>query len=399
MVKNKDVDFSKKAELLATSKKSDAIKIDHLAFSFPLHSLKGCINAGSTKLSRKIKTGTKKEFFTGKEVSIYKSIKQGSIFPDAPKPKSFQSGEFEEFEKYKLEVHKQLAEYYEKTLKIFVEHVFGFEVSPMRGRGLHGYKDSMTLRTTNGVDVGFIGIGGQRDTIYFQISGTGCKYLFSRMSTFVLHHWLVKVLGISKLSRLDLAFDCYDNNFNCTYATTAYKDGAFSSGLGGRPPEFGLHHKFTFSKNMEPDFTVEMVSIGKRTSPVYWRIYNKKLEQGIKDAELTWHRNEVELKKWDADSLLNVGQVFAGLCPFSASMDLNKGIKTKCMTIAKEACLDLAARAKHVRHSAGKALGDILEIFEGDIAKTLGVILPNDTGGKYGIPPTYQKLINQVIEV
>jgi len=44
-------------------------------------------------------------------------------------------------------------------------------------------------------------------------------------------------------------------------------------------------------------------------------------------------------------------------------------------------------------------LGDILETFEGDIERTLSVILPEETGGKFGLPPTYKQLINTVTNV
>jgi len=100
----------------------------------------------------------------------------------------------------------------------------------MRGRGLHGYKDSMTI-LANGIEVGYVGIGGQRDTVYFQISGQGCKYLFTYTTPFVIHHWLAKVFSCTRLSRIDLAFDDYDNNFNCDYAEKAYRDGCSPSCL------------------------------------------------------------------------------------------------------------------------------------------------------------------------
>ena len=376
MVKRKDTQFTDKADLLIAADKSEAIKIDHLAFSFPLANLRHCRRAG----------------FAGK------TTRTQNFFPEVPQPKSFISGDIEEYERYKEQVRKQLAEYYSDVLKRFTDQVLGFELSPMRGRGLHGYKDSMTIKA-NGIEVGYVGIGGQRDTVYFQISGTGCKYLFAHISAFALHHWLSKVLTVTKLSRIDLAYDDFDSNFDCAFASKAYKDGFFSSGQGGRPPVFGVHHKFRYDANGAVIFDAEMISVGQRTSNVYWRVYNKKLEQGIENDDLSWYRNEVELKKWDVDVLLNPAAAFAGLCPFAAQLDLDKGVKTRAMTKAKEACLELASRARHVRRSAGKALHDILEIFQGDIQKTIGVILPEEKATTLGIPPTYQKLIDQVIEV
>lgn len=365
-----------KEKLKTESEKFDAIKIDHLAFAFPISELRQCRKSGQ----------------------VGKTFRTQVQYPNLPEFKACHSIDLEELEKHKNQTTEQLKDFYEQTLKVWVNDVLGFEMSPMRGRGLHGYKDSMTLRA-NGVDVGFIGLGGQRDTIYFQISGTGCKSLFHHTTPFIIHHWLSKVFTVTKLSRIDLAFDDFDNNFNCNYAESSYKDGWFRTSNRGQSPSINPNHKYTYDENLNKVYSQEMICVGSRTSLIYWRIYNKKLEQGIKQDDLTWYRSEAELKKWSVDCLLNLAATFAGLCPFSASINLEKGIKTKSMSKTKEVCLDIAARVRHVRRSAGKALGDILEVLEGDIQQTMGLILPDDTGGKLGIPPTYKHLINQVIEV
>ncbi len=365
-----------KEQLKIESAKFDAIKIDHIAFAFPIAELRQCRKSG--QMGKTFRTQTK--------------------YPTLPEFKTCHSTDLDELEKHKNETTEKLKDFYERTLKTWVNEVLGFEMSPMRGRGLHGYKDSMTLRA-HGADVGFIGLGGQRDTIYFQISGTGCKSLFEHTNPFILHHWLSKVFTITKLSRIDLAFDDFDNNFNCDYAEQAHKDDWFRTSNRGMSPEVNPNHKYSYDKNMNKVFSQEMVCVGSRRSIIYWRIYDKKLEQGIKQDDFTWYRSEAELKKWSVDCLLNVAATFAGLCPFAGSINLEKGIRTKSMSKAKEVCLDIAARVRHVRRSAGKALGDILEILEGDIQQTIGLILPEDTGGKLGIPPTYKHLINHVIEV
>ena len=395
--KNKDI-YSNKADELIAHKKSNNIKIDFLAFTFPISALRHCRKAGSANTATKIITGTKKSFFSDKEVTQTKLAKSYGIWPHPPVIKSVQTVGIDDYEKHKEEVDKKMLDFYEQTLKVWTGEVLGFDISPMRGKGFQGYKDSATLRFL-GKDVGYVAIGGQRNTIHFQISGTGCKALFEHTTPFVIHHWLHKVFSITKLSRIDLAYDDYDNNFNCDYAEKAYVDGFFRTSNRGPSPEAEPKNKYKYDSNLNKVFSQEMFCIGSRTSVVYWRIYNKKLEQGIKQDDLTWYRSEAELKKWDIDSLLNPAATFAGICPFAASIDLDKGIKTKAMSKAKEVCLDVAARVRHVRRSAGKALGDILEIFHGDIEHTMGLILPEDTGGKFGIPPTYQKLINTVIEV
>ena len=357
--------------------KKDAVIVDHLAFSFALSSLRHCHKAG----------------FAGT------TSKKQNIFPLPPEIKNLEGKTVEEIEIHRLQTSELLSDFYVRSLKVFVEHVLGFYVSIPRGKGFHGYTDSLTMRTETGVEVGFIGIGGQNDTAYIQISGTGCKYLFSQTTPFVLHHWLNKVLSISFLSRIDLAKDDYDNVFNCDYAETAYQDGIFRTGKGGRMPVIKPCHEYIYGANGNRVFDVEMICIGKRTSPVFWRIYNKKLEQKIDDARLSWYRSEVELKKWSVDTLLNVDAAFAGINSFAKSMSTVEGVRTKSMTKAKEACLSLAGRVRWYRQSAGRALNDILKLVNGDISKAIGLLLPDDSVGEtLGIPPTYKDLLNHVME-
>jgi len=357
--------------------KKDAVKVDHLAFSFPLSSLRHCHRAG----------------FAGT------TAKKQHIFPLPPKIKDIESKKIDELELHRLQVSNQLSEFYTKTLKVFIEHVLGFYIEVPRGKGFHGYTDSLTMRTETGIEVGFVGMGGQNDTAYIQISGTGCKYLFSQTTPFVLHHRLNTVLSINFLSRIDLAKDDYDNVFNCEYAATAYKDGIFRTGKGGRMPVIKLCDEFIFDENGGRVFDVEMVCVGKRTSPVFWRVYNKKLEQKIDDDRLSWYRSEVELKKWSVDALLNADLAFAGINGFSQSLSTVEGVRTKSMNKTKEACLSLVSRVRWYRHAAGRALNDVLELVNGDISKAFGLLLPdkfiNET---LGIPPTHKELLNHVLE-
>jgi phage replication initiation protein len=359
-----------------TDKKQSVI-IDHLAFSFPLASLRHCHRAGFAATTSKKQT----------------------LFPLPPKVDCLEGKTLEQIERNRLAIEAQKIEFFEKTLHVFVRFVLGFELSAPRGKGFHGYTESLTMKTQNGVDVGFIGIGGQRDTVYIQISGTGCKYLFSQCTNFVLHHWLNTVLSVSHLSRIDLAKDDYDDNFDCRYAEMAYRDDFFRTGKGGKMPVIKPCDEYVYAKDGSRLFDVEMVCIGKRTSPVYWRIYNKKLEQKIDDNELSWYRSEVELKKWSVDTLLDVDAAFAGINKFAQSMMDVDGVRTKSMTKAKVACLELASRVRWYRHVAGRALGDVLKLVDGDISTAIGLLLPdNVVGERLGIPPSYKKLINHVLE-
>lgn len=356
-------------------KENEQVKIDHLAFSFRLSELRHCAKAG----------------FSACSVNTL-------LFPQMPKIENHTAQSDESIQRHKEFVSNQLADFYIKTLTVFVEYVLGFELSLPRDKGFHGYKNSITLLAGNGSEVGFIGIGGQQDTVYIQISGQGCQYLFSHINNFDLHHWLSKVLSITHLSRVDLACDDYDQNFDCRYAHSAYREGWFRTGKGGKMASMKIADEFTYDNDFNKIFSVEMINIGQRSSPVYWRIYNKKLEQGIQESELVWYRSEVELKKWNVDALLNPDLAFAGINKFAQSMINNVGIRTKSMSKSKQVCLELASRVKWFRHASGKALVDILEILDGDIEAAIGMILPDKSGQKLGIPPTHKQLINYALE-
>lgn len=377
---------------LSKPEKSALVKVDHLAFSFPLADLRHCRGASLTRLS---KNGSK-------AISKFD-------FPAFPKFYAQRVGGshdegLEQIHKHRLVQEKILQNYYIKTLFTFCYHALGFTLSESRNKGFHGYSDSMTLYSKNGAECGFVGIGGQANTCYIQISGGGCKHLFDHISPMELHYWLTSVLAVSKFTRLDLARDCFDNNFTSYYAESAYMDDAFRNGKGGAMVECEPERRGKPTKNGWV-YSKDQFTVGRRENPIYWRIYDKRLEQGIKPVldesgaiDNHWWRNEVELKKWPVDALLNPESAFGGICEFAASMINTVGVRTKAMNKAKEACLDLASRVKWVRHAAGKALGDILKLTNNNLELTVGLILKEELSGKLGLPPTYKRLINYALE-
>ncbi|TMP30187.1 replication initiation factor family protein [Pseudoalteromonas rubra] len=368
MIKNR-LDRTRKNE-------QNQVGIDHLAFTFKLADLRYCSRAG-----------------------YLKSKQTDHLWPSHPDIKSECNYHGLSHEKTMalIETEKQriatlMSDFYLKTLHVFCREILGFNLSAPRDRGFHGYQNSMNLVTHEGTQIGFVGIGGQRDTCYIQISGEGCKHLWSHTTPFVLHHWLSNVLQIRYLARVDLAYDCYDGNFDCKYAETAFYDNAFARSGGGRSPTMSPRH----SVDINGVYDVEMVTFGKRTSPVFWRIYNKKLEQGIQ-ADCVWYRNEVELKKYPVETLLNPDAAFAGLCRFAQSMIEAEGINTTVSPRKSEAATDLASRARWVRRMCGKALSEILEMTAGDIQQALGYLIPDEyiTGKSLDLPNTYKQILTE----
>lgn len=210
---------------------------------------------------------------------------------------------------------KQQNEYterYQKDFRIrlmaafdtFMEVEFGMMLSPMRGRGLHGYEDSMTIFDLTGThQLGFVGVGGNNETIYVQLNGTGCGYLFDKTTHARVHWFLLEVFGVSSLSRLDLAVDDFTGNFDAKYAEMCWRNKAFKSSPNARRmASMCPHVKYSDSGALEEEATL----IGNRQSERYWRIYNKKFEQKITDPNVIWYRNECELKRSRSISYLTL---------------------------------------------------------------------------------------------
>ncbi|TOK64427.1 replication initiation factor domain-containing protein, partial [Vibrio parahaemolyticus] len=193
-----------------------------------------------------------------------------------------------------------------------------------------------------------------------------CKHVFARRPTWSLHDWLTNVLGVQTLARVDLAYDDYDGIFDCEYAYKAWRDDCFRTAERGRGPV--LHEDMTIAsigKDGKPIYTKEQYSIGSRTSRIYWRIYNKALEQKLANTGLVWYRSEVELKKWNVDVLLNPAGAYAALNDFAASISTAKKFNTKPVP-TKRAALDLLASAHWMRRQYGKILNSLIEFHEGD---------------------------------
>ncbi|WP_158587204.1 replication initiation factor domain-containing protein [Motilimonas pumila] len=362
------------------SASKNGILIDHFAFTFKGIYLRDCANYSSFNTDTTAK-------------GLYKRLTESALFskitwPEFPQfvePHGLSSQDrdtaLQDFQRsYQIAL--------DMTLMVLFENFFGFKIGSSREKGMFGYKESYPLYDleTGQIQMGFIALGGNNDTIYTQLSGTGCKYLFAKRSPELLHNFLSGVLNISKIARIDLAYDCFEGNFDCDYALTAYDDGAFHN--KGRPP--ALNHL----KPRRGDVVEgETVYVGSRKSTVYWRVYNKALEQGLHDT--VWFRSEVELKGVHIDALKHPASAFAGLCDFSASIAPDEHINVKFKTVQNT--LDFAGKIRWAKTMVGKTLYDIAEHFDGDINLAYGALC-DESGGKLGIPQTYMRLIKTNLE-
>ncbi|MBF4497572.1 replication initiation factor domain-containing protein [Vibrio vulnificus] len=368
---------------------ADSVHIDYLCFTFAVQDLRHCCDAVSRLHKHEEYKGLKPKGLLQRHFNA-------PTFPVPPVFNPTLATSHEEIEAYNNAFDICYRNYLEQCLRIFVNQVLGLSLSAPRGLGFQFYTESMKLTSPTGEDFcGFVGIGGNNDTVHFQINGTGCKHVFNRRPPWSLHDWLTNVLGVQSLARVDLAYDDYDGIFDCEYARTAWNDDAFRTADRGRGPVLHIDHTVASYKDGRPLYTKEQYSVGSRTSRVYWRIYNKALEQNLANTGLVWYRSEVELKKWDIDVLLNPSGAFAAINDFSASISTSHKFNTKPVP-TKRAALDLLTSAHWMRRQYGKILNSLIEFHNGDIETVVGSLVRDGT--KFTFPDTYGKLVTHILE-
>ncbi|HFL6519211.1 TPA: replication initiation factor domain-containing protein [Salmonella enterica] len=320
-------------------------------------------------------------------------------FPKAPVQIDFRTGLTLDAADYQRRLDDYLHDHcnavYQRVF-LFFDRILGLSVGPVRSRGMQGYSHSCRLFSADGkTECGWLMFGGanQKDTAHVQLSGVGCRHLFIHTTPYLLWNTL-RGLGVTRLSRIDLCFDDFTGNFDTSYALTAYKDRAFLSGKGGRVQELDVRRPLT-GDTLRGD----TVYVGKRKSRIFWRIYDKALEQKIDG--ITWYRSEVELKKVTVDVLSDVDAFFVGLCDYSASV-VSKYIEhvKQLPRDEKQAhknmlpCLELLCKVKRARRQFARIAGEVLDVFDGDTGAAFGLMACDDAVNKFSLDE-YQRSLKR----
>ncbi|EPD5886694.1 TPA: replication initiation factor domain-containing protein [Vibrio cholerae] len=330
-----------------------------------------------------------KDFRHCKKESPY----SGFFFPTEPKFDSFVAKSFDDIEAYNKYYRAMYMDYLQETVRRFIQYVLGFNYGAIRGKGFQFYEDSFILTSAYGDDFcGQVGFGGNNDTIHFQINGHGCKHLFANRSCAFVHHWLRVVLGVQYLTRVDLAFDDYDNLHTCEAAERACIAGGFKRSRGFSP-KVKICDEYSYDADGNKVFTREERNFGSRQSRVYWRVYNKKLEQNIQSEDFHWYRSEVELKKWDVDILLNPLAAFVGINPYAASLISEEVTPMVTKTKGKKrAACDLLSATYWAKRQYGRLVNSLLNYYDNDFEKVVSSLARDGT--VFAFPSMHQKLVN-----
>lgn len=375
------------------------VKIDYLAATIPLSSMK-FLETFDEKGHEWRKYGVLPVYgsILGKN-SFKERISNGYYCPDLTEFPSIYSPSKEEVE-HRISVYETaLNAAYMHRLKLWINSAFGLVIGQERDRGGYGYFYSAPLYSDDGgyALLGMIYWGGNNNTFYFQIDGHGCEHVFQGTTPKKIYKWLHH-LQVTQLRRLDLCTDDFDGVFTVESAQLAHKDDAFYGGMGPRP---SYEPRVKFDGNGNP--ILEQFNVGSRTSRVYWRIYNKALEQKVDDI---WYRSEVELKHVPIEVLLDIAGTYTSLCDYSASINPSP---RRPINIFKPHLGDVVVAINHfesdvrwIRKQGSKTIARIFSQLGCDYEALFSAIVRpehlSDESIRFDTPLVYQNLVAEKLK-
>ncbi len=365
-IKGQKVDIDVENEYLNTS-----TSVDWLSFTVKIADFRHCTKSG-----------------------VFSGIHFPSV-PALPPMRAHSGDDIESINDYRNRVYTK---YFEDCVVIFLMKVLGFGIGTLKeGAKFNYYENHFDIQSPDGsMHFGKVGYGGsnQKDTIHFSINGHGCKHLFTTRSRQYVHYWLSNILGVSLLSRCDIAFDDFDGIHTCENVELAFLDDGFKRSRG-ISPTYKNDDEWFLDSDGNKIFNCEMRRIGSRSSLVHWRIYNKKLEQKIDKDGFVWFRSEVELKKVSVDILLDIDGYFSGLNNYAKSL-FSKNVTSKKMVFKakKRFACDVLQASYWLKRQYGRTVNALCELYNGDFEKIVSSLMRDDS--KLSFTSMHQKLVNSL---
>lgn len=240
-----------------------------------------------------------------------------------------------------------LASFIDLLGRMFGRPMFGVE-----GRGLIGFKESVTIFARHGSktsSVGAIAFGGeaQRGRWLLQLTGVGCQ---------LVRDWegladLLESLD-AKLTRVDLALDFLAGEYSVDDAVDLYESGGFQ--LSGRAPSTRVDGDWLGGDNGRTLY------VGQSKNGKMLRVYEKGKQLGDKSS--AWTRFEVQLGSRDRvipfDALIKRDEFFAGCYPALAQMVAHAA--EAIPTLQKSGETTLAHLLYHLRRCYGKLVDTLV---------------------------------------
>ncbi|MDF0607261.1 replication initiation factor domain-containing protein, partial [Neisseriaceae bacterium TC5R-5] len=255
--------------------------------------------------------------------------------------------------------HRMVAdEDYVMAMSGKLEKIFGFGVSHKRPKGMNYYQESWVLGQED-VCYGNLSFGGQRNSMLVQLTATGCLAAHSGWEQRLYQFLRVEAVN-PRLTRVDVAFDDFEGQYNVDLMNDELKAGLFKGTRGGRQPFIERRGDWD-----NPDGSGRTLYLGKRANGKYCRGYEKGKEQGCQTSP--WFRVEVEFKNVDRiipfEILLEAGAYLAGAYPaFEKFRGQKAPEKIDILMKEQEHALD------HYLHHAALQVGRLVNYMK-DVAK------------------------------
>jgi DNA relaxase NicK len=163
---------------------------------------------------------------------------------------------------------------------------FGLDMAHEVSKGRNGYQNhTKILAPINGgkqfAEVGYYAWGGNNDTVCVSLSGQGCQFIGSHGFS-LIRETLEDLTG--KITRIDLAHDCFNGDIDLETVRQWYKLGLFKANSRGKYPN---------KKELLGGEDGSTIYVGSRESGKYFRAYEKGRQLGDKNSK--WVRLELEL--------------------------------------------------------------------------------------------------------
>lgn len=235
------------------------------------------------------------------------------------------------------------------AMERFVLSVLGagamVELGPFRGRAWQFYADSAVLVDREGECVGFLGFGGNRETVCLSISGAGCRWVRD-------WHRVVDVLGGygARISRVDVAVDDYDGKVLDVHALRREAREGEGFMCSGRPPK----SRFLDDHGSGDGCTLYVGAKGHKELCVY--------EKGkqLGDDSSPWVRAEVRMYGKHVgviplDVLVRPMEFLRGAYPILARLFV--GLADRLATVVATVEASATAMVSWLRRQCGPSLG------------------------------------------
>lgn len=242
-----------------------------------------------------------------------------------------------------------------RVLSQKLHNIFGFGVTRACEKGRNFYARSWEL----GDGLGFICHGGQRNTVLVMLNGTGLTAAADGWEM-RLHKFLTETAQSPRITRVDIAHDCFQGEYTVDRAKADWESGAFKLAKSPSNPDCEMRGNWLKINGKGRSFYV-----GQRTSGKYLRVYEKGMQLGAPDSP--WVRVEVEVKSVDRvipfDVILNPGAYLAGAYP---ALEWISEAQERIVTLRKTKQIERSAKERWMHTVCGPDLAVLLQLEQGE---------------------------------